>query len=473
MRAAVYLRQSQDRDGDGYGIDRQREDVERLIAARGWTVHAEYVDNDVSATSRKPRPQFLRMLAAVDAGDVDVIVSRHVDRLLRRLSELEELLSRCEAHNVSIVTAADSVDTSTDGGRLVARILASVGQGEMERKSARQKSAAMQAANQGRWIGGRRAFGFEGDGVTVREAEAGAVRQGYADVLAGLSMAEVARKWNAAGFVTPQGKRDGSPKPWNHSNVKDVLTNPRYCGLRRYRPGNSRVEIRQKPTLGITAAAEWPEVVSEDTWRAAVEILSNPARRRPAIGGKRLLTGVALCGVCGETVHGGAARPGVPAYRCRSGAHVSRKAAPVDQYIEAVAVARLCQPDALEVFSPQMHTDIQPLIAEAEVLRRRRDTVLLELADGVITSSQLRVVLDRIGEQLGGLEAQIAEAGSADLLAPLVNSGDVAAAWEVLEVPRKRAVIDLLMTVRLHTIGRGVRTFRPESVGIEWKSDAS
>jgi hypothetical protein len=44
----------------------------RLITSRGWTVAGEFVDNDVSATSRKPRPQFDRMMAIVDAGEVDV-----------------------------------------------------------------------------------------------------------------------------------------------------------------------------------------------------------------------------------------------------------------------------------------------------------------------------------------------------------------------------------------------------------------
>ena len=150
MRAAVYLRQSQDRTGEGLGIDRQREDVRRLIASRGWTMAAEFVDNDVSALSRKPRPQFSAMMTRVEAGEFDVIVARHMDRLLRRLAELESVLERCQRANVAIVTAADGVDTSTDGGRLVARILSSVAQGEVERKGARQRSAAVQAAKQGR-----------------------------------------------------------------------------------------------------------------------------------------------------------------------------------------------------------------------------------------------------------------------------------------------------------------------------------
>ncbi|HUE31713.1 MAG TPA: recombinase family protein, partial [Mycobacterium sp.] len=169
MRTAVYLRQSQDRTGEALGIDRQREEVKRLIEARGWTIGAEFVDNDVSALSRKPRPQFSAMMARVDAGEFDVIIARHMDRLLRRLSELESTLERCQRAKVAIVTASDGVDTSTDGGRLVARILSSVAQGEVERKGSRQRSAAVQAAKQGRWVGGRRPFGYEKDGVTIRE----------------------------------------------------------------------------------------------------------------------------------------------------------------------------------------------------------------------------------------------------------------------------------------------------------------
>ena len=213
------------------------------------------------------------MMARVDAGEFDVIVARHMDRLLRRLAEFESVLERCQKTKTAIVTAADGVDTSTDGGRLVARILSSVAQGEVERKSARQRSAAVQAAQQGRWVGGRRAFGYEADGVTVREDEAALIKQGYADVLAGESLGEIARRWNAAGFITPQGK------PWSRGAVKDVLTNPRNAGLRRYRPQEDRGRIRQNPELGITGAAQWPAIVDEPTWRAAVRVLCDPARR--------------------------------------------------------------------------------------------------------------------------------------------------------------------------------------------------
>jgi site-specific DNA recombinase len=462
-RVAVYLRQSQDRDGTGYGVERQREDVERLVNSRGWQIAAEFVDNDVSALSRKPRPKFTEMMARVDAGDFDVIVARHMDRLLRRLSEFVSVRDRCKKAGVAIVTASDGVDTSTDGGRLVAGILAMVAEGEVERKGARQRSAAEQAAKQGRWVGGRRAFGYEADGVTIREDEAALIKQGYADVMAGESLGEIARRWDAAGHITSQGKT------WHRTAVKDVLTNPRHAGLRRYRQQDERPAIRQNPELGITGAAEWPGIVDEATWRAAVRTLCDPSRRRTPLGGKGLLTGVAVCGVCGKPLHrGGSTRAGVPSYRCTSGRHVSRKADPVDEYVTQLVIGRLTGPDAARLWTAEL-ADASELMAEGDVLRRRRDDLALDYADGTMTREQFRTANTRVLERIGEIEAQIAAAGSTSPLA-IVAADDVAATWDTLSVAQRRSIIAALMTPALHLVGAGTRNFDPNTVEIRWKT---
>jgi site-specific DNA recombinase len=50
VRAAIYARISYDPDARVVGVDREREDCLRLAASRGWTVVAEYIDNNVSAS---------------------------------------------------------------------------------------------------------------------------------------------------------------------------------------------------------------------------------------------------------------------------------------------------------------------------------------------------------------------------------------------------------------------------------------
>lgn len=74
IRAAIYARISYDPDARAVGVDRQREDCLRLAASRGWTVVAEYIDNNVSASkySRKARTQYLRLLDDIEEGSTQL-----------------------------------------------------------------------------------------------------------------------------------------------------------------------------------------------------------------------------------------------------------------------------------------------------------------------------------------------------------------------------------------------------------------
>jgi site-specific DNA recombinase len=89
IRAAIYVRISADRTGAGLGVARQEEDCRPLCARLGWVVVMVFCDNDVSAYSGKPRPQWDAMLAAITAGEV---ACWHVDRLTRSPRELEDVI---------------------------------------------------------------------------------------------------------------------------------------------------------------------------------------------------------------------------------------------------------------------------------------------------------------------------------------------------------------------------------------------
>jgi len=71
MSAVVYLRQSKDAALTGLAVDRQRTECRRLAEQRGWTVVAECVDNDTSASTGKHRPGYQQALALAEAGDVE------------------------------------------------------------------------------------------------------------------------------------------------------------------------------------------------------------------------------------------------------------------------------------------------------------------------------------------------------------------------------------------------------------------
>ncbi len=458
--ATVYLRQSSDRDGTGLAVSRQREDALELAARRGWQVLAVHEDNDTSAAGKRARPGFDAALADVQQGRASVVVAWALDRLTRNARDRIRLVEVCRdaGATVALVRGSD-MDMSTPAGRLVAGVLGEVAQAEIDTKSDRQARAQQQAAEAGRRVGGRRPFGYEADGVTVREREAAAVREGYGLLLAGASLSGIAARWNAAALASGQGS------PWRRDSVRAVLANPRNAGLRALR------RVLVVGADGAPVRAVWPALVPEETWRAAVDMFADPQRRTAPRSARALLTGLALCGTCGVTIHGGGgARRGFRNYRCPSGAHFSRMAEPVEDYVGRLVVARLAREDAADLLADTDRPDAGQLRTEASALRVRLDALAVDYADGVLTREQVRAATARLREHLSDVEARMADAGRVSVLGPLVGAEDVRAAWAGMDADRQRAVVGALMVVTVHAPGRGVRTFRPESVGITWRT---
>lgn len=457
--AVLYTRISQDRGGEGLGVARQLEDAEQLARLRGWPIVAHHSDNDTSAAGKAPRPGFDAALAAIDSGAATVLVAWSLDRLTRNRKDQLRLVDTCQRAQATIALVRGSdVDMSSAAGRLVADMLSSVARHEIEAKSERQVRAAAQAAAAGRRYGGRRPFGYETDGVTIRDTEATAVRDAYTALLAGRSLAAIARDWNARGLSTPQGRQGrngGGPAIWTSHVLGRCLAKPRYAGLREYRGK-------------VVGPAAWPPLVDEDVWRAAQAVLRDPSRRTP--GGPRfLLTGVALCGVCGSTVHGGGGSRGKVIYRCSGNlGHIARMTAPIDRHVEAVVVARLSRPDAASAFTPA-RPDVDDARRDADVLRGRLESLALDFAEGALTSAQLRAATALLRARLDTAEQKVATANAGTVLAPLMGATDVLGTWLGLDVDERRAIIDAVATVRVLPVGRGVRTFRRESVEITWK----
>lgn len=457
MRAVVYTRQSFDRQGEGAAVARQREDCHRLAELRGWTVTAQYEDNDRSAAGRKPRPGFEALLTAIAAGEAGAVIAWNLDRLTRNRRDTVRLIETCQEAGATIaVVRGSDLDMSTPSGRMTADLLAAVARNEIETKSDRQRRANLQRAQAGKPPQGRRAFGYSRDGMTIVDAEAQHIRAAYDVLVAGGSLSSIARDWNRAGMTTTVGGK------WNASNVRRVLQNPRYAALRAH---NGQV-------LG---PGTWPAVVDESTYRAAVGILADPARSTVADRSiKYLLTRIARCGKCGggAKMATGRTQHGARTYQCADRKHLSVSAAPVDEYVTALVVARLSRPDAADLVKPAPDIDVPALRTEANALRARLDEAARLFADGTINGAQLARINTDVAAALDTVNDKIAAAGERDVLARFVDAEDVAAVWAGLDVLTQRAVIEALFSrIVLHSPGRGARRFRPENVEIEWRTD--
>ena len=121
VMAGLYCRISDDRGGQSLGVERQRQDCERLASELGWAVAGIYIDNDVSAYSGKQRPQYQRLLADIAGGAITGVITWHPDRLNRSPLELERLIGLLERNSVAVASvSAGFFDLGTPSGRAVA-----------------------------------------------------------------------------------------------------------------------------------------------------------------------------------------------------------------------------------------------------------------------------------------------------------------------------------------------------------------
>jgi site-specific DNA recombinase len=406
-------------------------------------------DNDLSASSGRLRPGYERLLAMVDAGDLDVIVCWHVDRLTRRMVDLEDVITRCERAGTKVATVSGDLDLSTDAGRLVGRILASVARGEVERKSARQKRAALQSAEAGN-PPTRRAFGFTPDGSAINPSEAAAVRDAYRDLLAGDTLVAITTRMNNAGHLSTRGNR------WQRTMVRAMLLNSRNAAIRTYRGTEM-------------GPGTWPAIVSEDTWRTAVSLLGDPARRLNKGTARRWLgAGLFLCGRCGADVRVNYRAQGERIYRCRDHAHLSRLADPVDDLVEQVVVARLRQTDVAGLVTVD-DTDTSARRAEAGEVRARLDGLAADYAEGLLTGRQVQVATRRLQDRLTVVERELVAGGRASRVGALLSAADPGDAWLRSDLTMRRAVLDVLCTVTVLPGRPGRAGFDPETVQFDWK----
>jgi DNA invertase Pin-like site-specific DNA recombinase len=164
VRAAVYCRISQDRNGEGLGVERQREDCEALAERNGWELGDVYTDNDLSAYTGKRRPEYARLCADIEAGTVDVVLAWDPDRLHRSPSELETFIDLIESSGARVATVnSGEVDLSSASGRMTARVVGAVARHESEHKSERLRRKHVELAENGKVSGGgRRPFEISG-----------------------------------------------------------------------------------------------------------------------------------------------------------------------------------------------------------------------------------------------------------------------------------------------------------------------
>lgn len=444
VNAAVYCRISEDRDGTGQGVERQRTDCERMAHARGWRVADVYVDNDVSAFNGRSRPEYQRLIRDIEDGVIDAVVVWHLDRLHRQPKELESFIDIVERQGVALASVSGEHDLSTPEGRLYARILGAVARMESEHKSRRIKRKKLEMAKAGLpHGGGYRPYGYARDRIAIVAEEAAIIREATTRLLAGESLRSLVLDLNARECFTSEGK------PWIARSLKRVLTRPRNAG---------RID---HATAGRIPAT-WPAILADEQYTRLCAVLNDPRRNRHRGGRppRHLLSGILRCGECAKGMVAGPKPKGRRSrvYMCMAPPHGCQRVVVVadwvEEFVTEATLSVLADMQVGERAKPN-----QELADLAELAEEHR--LLEELADAYanrrITMKEWLAARAPIEGRIGAVTERIADRSQHEALRGLASKATaLREMWPSLSTERRRAIIETVLDhIVVKRVGKG------------------
>lgn len=349
MRALIVVRLSRVTDATT-SPERQLETCRELCAKRGWEVVGVAEDLDVSAASTSPfdRPQLGDWLTN-RFGEFDVLVVYRMDRLVRRLLDLADVIRWGQNHSVSLVSATESfLDLTAPFGDIVALLVAKVAEMELAAISERNASAAQYNIKAGKYRGGIPPWGYlprrddAGDWRLFQDPEqVQVIREVVERVLAGESLRSVAHDLTDRKILTPKDRfaqargREVKCYAWHSGPLRRSLTSPTLLGQvvarEPLRDKHGRIQRDDKGRKmfgpetvvrnddGSPVIRAEPILTREVFDRLCVELAERENRKEPTKRSTGLLLQVIYCGVCGRPAYRLKGGPGrKPRYRCSS-----------------------------------------------------------------------------------------------------------------------------------------------------------
>lgn len=340
-----YLRLSVDREGKD-SLERQEADLRVWAASEGLTVRKVWKDAGKSGYKKNVvRAAFDGAVEALEAGEVGTLAVWKLDRLSRRgAGQVGLVLDQIEDRGGRIYFLQDRLDSRH--ARSMILFVSEQARTESANTVLRVTNKIAGDAVKGIPKRGTRSFGWEVDGMTIRESEAVHVRMAVRDYLEGTrSLLQIAKAWNEAGIKTdgmtrPRRRRGDDPDEgqkaplysyWTATTVRQVLQRPRNAGLLVHH--GAELESQIQP---IITRAELEQI------RGRVK-LGTPVGARA----KSFLGGILRC-ECGAPMHStvsysqrkGGPRREYRVYKCSQTLYdKSRRHASIQEHIADSAVS--------------------------------------------------------------------------------------------------------------------------------------
>ena len=345
LRIGAYARFSSDKQSET-SASAQIARLAQWVQARGGRLSREHIyrDEGISGATNQ-RPGLIALMAAVDSGDVDLVVVEDLSRLSRDIEHSASMRKRFAFSGVRLIGIADGIDTLGNGGDLLYGVKSILSEQYLKDLGDKTSRGLRDRAQVGR-VTGALPYGYssapapdgQGKVPVVVASQAAVVDRIFRMRAAGRSYRDIAKTLNHEGVEPPRGRQKDSRKRrdgWAISGVRSMLQNSKYAGRwtfgarswkkspvtgkRVNRPGQSPLIEVALPDLRI---------VDEETW-SRVQAINEEARERYAAAGpsayareggastaRRIypMSTLIRCGICGGPMV--IEKTQKPRYRC-------------------------------------------------------------------------------------------------------------------------------------------------------------
>jgi len=388
----IYARVSRLRDKDQTSTTAQVASCRAVLMDRGLEPGQVHIDDGKSAWDPEVyRPGWNALMERIESGAADGVIVYDLERFARQLRDGERLVTAAE-RGIAVLDSEGEYDLRKPGDKKNFRnaIVSAEYYSDLLRVRTRRGKAAK--AHEGK-VDRRRSFGFESDGITVREDEAAIIRDHAARLLAGETQDSLIKELNDTGVPSVRGAR------WGYTTYRQIMTRPRNVGLIQH---NGAIV----PGVRLPAA-----ILDQPTYDRIVALYVSRRRgRQPS--GRYVLTGIASCGECGASLSGRpVASTGRRHYWCKPTGHVSVDADRLDYWAGDFAVRELgnvSQAEALERESAEREAQRQSLLAETLAIEQTLMEIGSRLGRQEITLQRHDAICKPLEARQAAIRAELA-----------------------------------------------------------------
>lgn len=237
----------------------------------GWhATDTTYSDAEVSGAVLE-RPGLRRLMSAIAAGKIDVVVVYKLDRISRSVVDFTQMMAFFDQHEVSLVSVSQHLNSGDSLGRLAINTLMSFAEFERDIASERTRDKFISTRRRGLWSGSVPPLGYvlQGQRLVIKEDEAKLARTIFERFVALQSVTLLAQELTEQGATT---------KSWMTRNGK-VRGGKPIDKVYIYKLLNNRMLIGELQYDDAWHPAVHEPIIHPDLWAQAQALLG--ARRRP------------------------------------------------------------------------------------------------------------------------------------------------------------------------------------------------